>query len=300
MSFVLAAALAIAMPHAVRAQAIDCDAPAAAAIPAPVPFSTAPLRIGVALGSGSAHGLAHIGVIQALEAHGLDVKVVAGTSVGAIVGGLWASGYSGRQIEALSEGSGWEDAGAFAASWQGVFSNKGLREQLAKFFGKRPIERWPRRFGAVATHLDSGTKRVLDRGDGALAIQASTAIPVLFTPVAVAGERLADGALVEPVPAATARALGADFVIAIDVAYRPYEAEARGLAQFGFQTLHILINALSAEQARHADHALRLDVHHRLMECGGPSLVRAGRDAVDAAWPAIERALREAIRRAAP
>ena len=270
------------------------------------PKSAAPLaglgalKVGVAFGSGSTHGHAHIGVIQALEARGLEVHVVAGTSVGAIVGGLWASGYTGRQIEELGNGSSvWEDTGSFAASWQGVLSNEGLREQLAKLFAGRPIERWPRRFGAVATDLAHGRKRVLDRGDGALAIQASSAIPVMFTPVVVAGERLGDGALVEPVPAPTARALGADYVLAVDVAYRPYEAQASGIAQAGFQAMHILINALAVEQTRGADFVLRLDLHHRFMKCGGAALIPGGRDAVQAAWPQIEQSLRVAAQRKA-
>ena len=299
--FVIAACLAGAAsaPWA-RAQAsIDC-----AAANAP-PKSAAPLaalgalKVGVALGSGSTHGMAHIGVIQALEARGLEVHVIAGTSVGAIVGGLWASGYTGRQIEVLSDGSEWNDWGAFAASWQGLLNNNALRDQLAKFIGNRPIERWPRRFAAVATDLAHGRKRVLDRGDGALAIQASSAVPVMFTPVVVAGEQLGDGALVEPVPVPTARALGADYVLAVDVAYRPYEGEASGIAQAGFQAMHILINTLAAEQTRGADFVLRLDLHHRFMKCGGAALIPGGRDAVQAAWPQIERSLRLAAQRKA-
>ena len=269
--------------------------------PAPVAAvaSLGALKVGVAFGSGSSHGLAHIGVIQALEARGVPVQVVAGTSVGAIVGGLWASGYSGQQIEALSDGSDWEDVGTFAISLQGLFDNSRLREQLARLFAQRPMEGWPRRFGAVATELASGQKRVLTRGDGAAAIQASSAIPVMFTPVTIAGMRLGDGALVEPVPAPTARELGADYVLAVDVAYRPSEGEASGLAGAGFQAMHILINTLAAEQTRTADHVLRLDLHHRFMRCGARSLVASGRDAVQAAWPQIERSLRLAAQRKA-
>ena len=289
-----------ASPFPARAQATAECASASAPAGAVAPLgSLGALKVGVAFGSGSTHGLAHIGVIQALEARGLEVHVIAGTSVGAIVGGLWASGYSGRQIEALSVGSNWDDMGAFAASWQGLLNNDGLRDQLSKYIGSRPIERWPRRFAAVATDLAHGRKRVLDRGDGAIAIQASSAVPVMFTPVVVAGERLGDGALVEPVPAPTARALGADYVLAVDVAYRPYEGEASGIAQAGFQAMHILINTLAAEQTRGADFVLRLDMHHRFMKCGGGALIPGGRDAVQAAWPQIEQSLRQAAQRKA-
>lgn len=294
-----AALLALAAAGAAQAQAaLECERQYAPYSAETLPAAPrVPFPVAVALGSGSMHGLAHIGVIQALEARGLKVDIVVGTSVGAIMGGLWASGYSGSQIEALSEGSDWEQLGTFAISLQGLFTNRRLREQLSKLFGERPIERWPRRFAAVATDLASGTRRVLDRGDGALAIQASTAVPVMFTPVTVRGEKLGDGALVEPVPAATARAMGAEFVIAVDVAYRPHEEAASGITGLGFQSMHILVNSLSAEQARHADFSLRMDLHHRLMKCGARALIEAGRDAMNEAWPEVEKALRAAAER---
>ncbi len=274
------------------APAAGCPAPAAA--PAPVPARPIPgLRVGLALGSGSMHGLAHIGVIEALEARGVAVQVVAGTSVGALIGGLWASGLEGRRIEALSRQASWQDEGTFSASGNGIMSNAGLRDELERVFGGRPIESWPRRFGAVATDLANGHTRVLMAGDGAKAIQASTAVPVLYAPVSVGGERLGDGALVEPVPVGAARALGADFVIAVDVAYRPYEEPASGIAGYGFQAMHILVNNLAAEQMKRADFPLRLDLHHELVRCGPGSLIAAGREAMDRAWPQLARALAE-------
>jgi NTE family protein len=269
--------------------------------PAPAPVeqvATAPLvaingiRVGLALGSGSMHGLAHIGVIEELEARGLDVRVVAGTSVGALVGGLWASGMSGSEIANLSHTGNWDDVGRFAGSWQGLLSNAGLREQLTPLFKGRPIEAWPRRFGAVATNLANGHRRILMSGDGALAIQASSAVPVFFAPVTIGGARLVDGALVEPVPVDAARAMGAEYVIAVDVAYRPYEEPASGLAGNAFQSMHILINSLAERQLRDADFVIKLDLHQQFMECGENALIVAGREAVRRSWPQIASALK--------
>ena len=265
----------------------ECTAPVPMATSVGATARAASPRVGLALGSGSMHGLAHIGVIQELEARGVDVRVVTGTSVGALVGALWSSGLSGAEIEALSRGADWENFGRLAPFGQGLLSNSSMRDQLARIFKGRPMERWPRLFGAVATNLDNGERRILSRGDGATAVQASSAIPVLYSPVVVAGERLADGALVEPIPVDAARALGADFVVAIDVAYRPYEAEAKGIAALAFQSTHILINSLAASQLRNADLAIRLDLHHRYMHCGAESMVAAGRDAVSRAWPLL-------------
>lgn len=273
-------------------------APAAFACPAPgiagAPVAPRPVpgvRIGLALGSGSQHGFAHIGVIEGLEAHGVDVEMVAGTSVGALIGGLWASGLTGRQIEALSRKSEWGNVGDMASSWEGLMSNRKLRDDLEPIFRNRPIESWPKRFVAVTTVLSNGHRKLLMTGDGAVAIQASTAVPVLFAPVTIDGERLADGALVEPVPVSAARALGADYVIAVDVAYRPYEAPASGFLDNGFQAMHILLNNLTELQIRHADFVLRLDLHQELMHCGPQALIEAGREAVRRAWPELARSL---------
>ena len=248
------------------------------------------LRIGLALGSGSMHGYAHIGVLQELEHRQVPVSVVAGTSVGALVGSLWASGLSGREIETLAR-SEHLDLSEVSGSWQGLYSSEPMRAPLEKAFKGRPIESWPLRFGAVATELSRGERRLLASGDGVVAVQASSAMPVLFLPVAVRGERLVDGALVEPVPVNSARDLGADFVIAVDVAYRPHEEHASGLTAYAFQAMHILVNSLAASHARTADVSIRLNLHKRWLDCGRDGLVAAGREAVEAAWPELQRAL---------
>ena len=290
-ALLLAASPALARHDAADPFAHDCPAPSAdPAQSQPLPPLPG-LRIGLALGSGSVHGLAHVGAIEALEARGVDVRVVAGTSAGAIVGSLWASGLEATAIEAFAKSADLERLGEFAPSWQGLRTNEELRRRLADAFGGRAIESWPRRFGAVATDLDDGTRRLLASGDGALAVQASTAMPVYFTPVRLGGRRLGDGALVEPVPVATARELGADYVIAIDVAYRPYEEPASGLVQNGLQAMHILVNALAAAELRDADFPIRLDLHKTMTDCGPESLVGAGREAIASRWPELRRSL---------
>jgi len=260
--------------------------------PAAPPVQTVPskVRIGVALSSGSVHGLAHVGVLQELEAHGVDVKVVSGTSVGAVVGSLWASGIPAAKIEAMSRESQWDSH--VKPSWITMFKGgPDLDELLAPHYRGLPIEAWPKRFGAVATNLANGHRRVFMTGDGAVAVQASSAVPMLGSPVAIGKEKFGDGALVEPVPVDTARSLGAEFVIAVDVAYRPYEESPSGIAAYGFQAMHILVNSLAERQLRDADFALRLDLHDTMSRCGPESLVAKGREAMRNAWPELERAL---------
>ena len=281
----LAAALLLLIAPGCIAGARSC-----APLPPPEPFAPLDargLRIGVALGSGSMHGLAHVGVVQELEARGVDVQVVTGASAGAVIGSLWASGLAGDDIERIARRIDLDDLGSFARSFEGLLEANGLRAVLRDAFRDRPIERWPKRFGAVAANVSNGERRVLARGDGVVAVQASSATPVLFLPVTVRGERLVDGALVEPVPVEAARDLGADFVIAVDVAYRPHEEHASGWAQLGFQAMHILVNSLASAQLRSADVALRLNLHKHFTECGNPAVIAAGREAVRRAWPEL-------------
>lgn len=247
--------------------------------------------VALALGSGSMHGYAHIGIIEELEARGVPVEIVTGTSVGALIGSLWASGLSGQEIEQASHDKQWDTLGQFSFSGEGLLDNRRLKAELEPLFKGRPIEAWPRRFAAVVTDLRTGRRRLLTRGDGALAVQASTAVPVLFRPVHLDGAALADGALVEPIPVRAARNLGAGIVIAVDVAYRPYEEEASGVTGIAFQTMHIMVNAMAADLMREADVPIRLDLHHRFKTCGREALVAAGREAVRRAWPQIEAAL---------
>ena len=199
--------------------------------------------------------------------------------------------------EAVQRAGEWDEVGGFSPSRDGLFTNRGMRAQLERIFAGRPIEAWPRRFGAVATNLANGHRRLLMSGSGAVAVQASSAIPALYAPVIVGGERLGDGALVEPVPVDAARALGADYVIAVDVAFRPYEEEASGITGRAFQAMQILVNSLGERQLRDADFALRLDVHHRMMECGNESLIDFGRDATRRLLPALAQSIAAAARR---
>jgi NTE family protein len=274
----------------------DADCVSEPAAPPPVAIVPPNVRIGIALGSGSVHGLAHIGVLEELEARKVDVDVVAGTSVGAIVGSLWASGVPAAKIAALARAGRWENR--FTGSFLSLMGGGDfVREEVGPPLGKRPIEEWPRRFGAVATNLANGHERVLMSGDGMIAVQASSAVPMASKPVVIAGERLVDGALVQPVPVAAARAMGADYVIAIDVAYRPYEEAPRGFAAEAFQATHILVNSLAERQVREADYGMRLDLHEHMMRCGTDGLIAAGREAMRRAWPQIERSLAQPRRR---
>jgi NTE family protein len=175
-------------------------------------------RIGLALGGGAARGWAHIGVIRALQKAGITPSVVVGTSIGAVVGGCYAAG----KLDELE---------TFARSLtksrvlglmdfhlgSGLISGDRLRRLLVKDLGEQRIEDLPLRFAAVATELRSGHEIWLTRGPMVPALQASYALPGIFDPVHLGGRWLFDGALVNPIPVTTTRALAADLVIAVNL-----------------------------------------------------------------------------------
>jgi NTE family protein len=175
-------------------------------------------RIGLALGSGSARGWAHVGVIRALEEAGIRPDLVCGTSIGALVGAAYAAGELDR-FERWLLGLGMADVLAF----MDVRLNGGLikGERLMEFFRRnfldRPMEKLDMPLGVVATALHTGAEVWLREGSTIDAVRASIALPALFTPVVMEGRMLVDGGLVNPVPVSLARAMGADMVIAVDL-----------------------------------------------------------------------------------
>lgn len=176
-------------------------------------------RIGVALGSGSARGLAHIGVLRALRDAGIQVDVVAGTSMGAFVGAMFAAG----QLERLERDFLGFDWASIASLLDPVFPRSGLLDgvKIGDFMRahvqQANIEDLPMPFRAMATDIATGEEVVLGSGDLIAAVRASIAVPGVFTPVRSNGRVLVDGGLVNPVPVSAARALGADLVIAVDL-----------------------------------------------------------------------------------
>jgi len=176
-------------------------------------------RLGLALGSGSARGWAHIGVLQALTEEGVRPDVVCGSSIGALVGAAYAAGELERFADWV-QGLGMRDVLGFMDFnlAGGMLKGEKLIAFWRRNFADFDIEQSPMAFGAVATDLHSGAEVWLREGSIADAVRASIALPGLFTPVSRPdGRLLVDGGLVNPVPASLARAMGADIVIAVDL-----------------------------------------------------------------------------------
>jgi NTE family protein len=180
------------------------------------PFHKA--RVGLALGSGSARGWAHIGVIRALEEAGVRPDIVCGTSIGALVGAAYAAGEL-DQLEQWVLRLGMKDVVALmdVGLSRGLFKGERLMDFFRQHFRDRPIEELSIPFAAVATGLQTGAEIWIRHGSTLDAVRASIALPGLFAPVLSDGIVLVDGGLVNPVPVSLARAMGADILIAVDL-----------------------------------------------------------------------------------
>lgn len=176
------------------------------------------MRLGVALGSGAARGFTHIGVLRELEAAGYRPEVVCGSSMGAFVAGAYASGHLDR-FEAFARGLDRNRVLAFFdfSFRGGLIQARRLFQFLSEDMPDRDIGALPVRFGAVATELERGHEVWLRAGSLHEAIRASIALPGLVAPVRVDGRWLTDGGVVNPIPVALCRALGADVVVAVDI-----------------------------------------------------------------------------------
>jgi NTE family protein len=175
--------------------------------------------IGLVLGGGAARGFAHIGVIRTLLAKGLVPEVIAGTSIGAVVGGCYAAGHLDK-LEAWARNLTPRSLLTYLdvnLSGSGLIWGDRLAKRLASEIGDITIDDLPFRFAAIATEIGTGHEIWLTRGRLVDAMRASYALPGIFAPVHIGGRWLVDGTLVNPVPVAAARAIGARLVLAVNL-----------------------------------------------------------------------------------
>ncbi len=194
-------------------------------------------RLGVALSSGGAKGLAHIGVIQVLEENGVEVDMVAGTSMGAYVGGLWASGLGGPELADLAATVSeprhlWSLVDPAFPPRRGFVNGAKILARLRRSLGDRTFSDLEKPFLCVATELNGYVRSVIDEGDVASAILASLAIPGVVSPVEREGIEYIDGGVCEPLPVSALRERGAvDRIIAVNVLPTPAQVRRHRLAR---------------------------------------------------------------------
>ena len=231
-------------------------------------------RIALALSAGGAKGLAHIGVIQVLEENGIPIHAIAGSSMGAYVGAVWAFGHNGAAMEKFArdvEGKwAWVRLlDPFPVPRCGLLRGEKTRRRLMQAIGDATFSDLPFPLRVVATNLRTLEQKAFCEGEVALAVQASTAIPGVCAPVRVGGELYFDGGVVDPLPVADAREMGADVVIAVNVIPTSSYMRNRGDFEREQSEMRTQQFGLGARLVRRAIDALKqenlFDVMHRTM-----------------------------------
>jgi NTE family protein len=224
--------------------------------------SPKPAKIGLVLGAGSSKGFAHIGVLKILESNKIPIHMIVGTSVGSIVGSLYAYGYDAFQLQKLSFSIETGDIIDLTIPDNGFIKGEKLEEFINKTLKYTPIEKLKVPFYAVATDILNGQEIVFGRGNTGTAVRASCSIPGIFRPVKIGDRMYVDGGVVSPVAVDAAKRFGADIVIAVDISTGVEYAFPGNTMETILQSLNIMYSKLASVQLSQADVVIRPKVGH--------------------------------------
>jgi Predicted esterase of the alpha-beta hydrolase superfamily len=196
-------------------------------------------RIGLALGSGAARGLAHIGVLKALRNADIQVDMIAGSSAGALIGALYCCGADFDMVEQIVREIPRNNLLDLSVPRKGFIKGNKIEELIRLITKNKNIEELEIPFKAVAVDLVKGEKVVIDRGPLYKAVRASISIPGIFVPVIQDDMVLVDGGIVDRVPVSTVREMGADIVIGVDVGFSKSRGKVESIFDVIFQSLDI-------------------------------------------------------------
>ena len=250
--------------------------------------------VALALGGGASKGFAHIGVLKVLQENRIPVDIVTGTSAGAVVGSLYASGMSPDRLELEAEILQKTDVVDLTLSTSGFIKGDKLQDFINQKVRNRQIQQFPKKFAAVATEFGTGRMAAINYGNAGQAVRASVSIPNVFQPTVINGKRYVDGGLVAPVPVTAARNMGANVVIAVDISARPAKLGSGGFLAYLDQSLNIMSAAALNSELSKADVVIKPQVQ-RLGAVGGfdekAQAIQLGEQAARAALPQIRAAL---------
>ncbi len=222
-----------------------------------------PAKVALVLGAGSSKGFAHVGVLKVLEINHVPIHLIVGTSVGSVVGSLYAHGYSAFQVQeiALAVEKG-DVIDPLYVPTQGFVKGEKLEEFVNKMVKHTPIEKLKISFLAVTTDVQQGQEVTLDKGNTGSAVRASCSIPGVFRPAKIGDKVYVDGGVMSPVPVAAAKRFGADVVIAVDISSEVEKTAPQGTVETILQAITIMYANLSAIQLGQADVVIRPKVGH--------------------------------------
>lgn len=258
-------------------------------------------KIGLALGSGGAKGLAHIGVIKVLEENGISIDFIAGSSIGAMVGGCYAALKNINEIEKFALGNNSRQMLSFidlALQRGGLVHGEKIKKFLEQFVDGINIEECKISFLAVATDLKNGEAIVLKKGKLSEIIRASIACPPVFRPVEIESRFLGDGGLSMPVPVEIVKEMGADIVIAVNLdSYQTSDIKKMGVVFFKAvqRSIWLLRHHLAVLNIKNADIVINPPTGRMYWNkfTNGKKSILAGEEAAREILPEIKRIIKE-------
>jgi len=212
-------------------------------------------KIGLALGGGGSKGFAHIGIIKVLEENNITIDYIAGTSIGALIGGLYATTKDIKAIEEMATGTNWKEMLSMAdpTMKQGFFLGEKIKNWIDKNLHTKTFAETQIPFSAIATDLNTGDLVIFNDGNILDAIRSSISVPIVLKPVARNKQLLSDGGLSLPVPVSVVRDMGADFIIAVNLENNYGKRDNVNLFSIAQNSLWILRLNLAKENIKTAD-----------------------------------------------
>ncbi|MFA6007854.1 MAG: patatin-like phospholipase family protein [Candidatus Shapirobacteria bacterium] len=218
-------------------------------------------KICLVLGGGGSKGLAHVGVIKALVENDFEITQIAGTSAGALIGGLYAANPDYRELEKIVENISYYKLIKILVDWpvrNGLVRGRKMEKFLNRLCGQKSIENLPIKFKAVCTDLITGQKYVFDQGKLVTAIRASCAVPAIFSPIKYEGKILIDGGAISPIPVSEVEAKNGEKVVAVGLYSKIFPKSYRKLSratlpQIAYSSMQTMVCQLSERNLNEAD-----------------------------------------------
>lgn len=207
-------------------------------------------KTGLALGGGAVLGAAHVGVLKALEERGIAVDHVAGTSIGSLIGALYAFGKTPAEIEQISKELRWLDISELSLSKLGLMSNKRMADMIIEHIGDRNIEQADIPLSIVTADITTGERVTLTSGSVAEAVRASTCIPGIFIPVEWEDRLLVDGGVVQNVPLSPLKEAGANYIIGVELLAHDSANKPENIVEVLLNTFEFMISNVTRSTAR--------------------------------------------------
>ena len=253
-------------------------------------------KVALVLGGGAARGVAHIGVLKVLQSHGISFDLVVGTSIGSLVGAVYALGIPIEKFEQMALKTTWRDLADFVISKTGFLEGRNLDRVIKESIEEKDFDDLKIPLAVVATDIENGEEIVLTKGPLAKVIRASCSIPGIFIPVRIDSQLLVDGGLKSSVPTDVAKKMGADFIVAVDVGFCVKKGKVSNIFQVLFQSLQIIGNELSRFQSREADVAIKVRLGQDIDQMAfhkAKEIIASGEKAAQEAMPLLLAQMKE-------